>query len=157
MKDRVVQYPHRYQLVPVAGETGVYDFVPVTGTVTEEGTPLNKANLLSDTTADLLGLIGGEATVNNALVKNLQTFGVLTSPETDQGVVSVTLPFEPKFVLACTISNPTMMVVQGIASVEITGNSSSTYQIHASLDGATFSATWQYFENKRSVYYVAFI
>lgn len=65
MKDRVVQYPHRYQLVPVAGETNVYDFVPVTGTVTEVGTPLNKSTLLSSSTETLYGLSDG--TVDQAL------------------------------------------------------------------------------------------
>ncbi len=67
MKDRVVQYPHRYQLVPVAGKTNVYDFVPVPGTITEAGTPLNKATLLKDATATLYGLTGEDATVDRAL------------------------------------------------------------------------------------------
>lgn len=43
VKDRVVQYPHRYQLVEVS--TGIYDLVPVIGTVTEAGTAINKAYL----------------------------------------------------------------------------------------------------------------
>lgn len=67
MKDRVVQFPHRYQLVPVEGETNVYDFVPVPGTITEAGTPLNKATLLSDETAALYGLTGEDATVDDVL------------------------------------------------------------------------------------------
>lgn len=43
VKDRVVQYPHRYQLVEVS--TGTFDLVPVTGTITQEGTAINKAYL----------------------------------------------------------------------------------------------------------------
>lgn len=43
MMDRVVQYPHRYKAVPVAGQENVFDFVPVPGVVMEEGTVLNKA------------------------------------------------------------------------------------------------------------------
>lgn len=43
VKDRVVQYPRRYQLVEV--QPGIFDLIPVTGTVTEEGTPINKAYL----------------------------------------------------------------------------------------------------------------
>lgn len=43
VKDRVVQYPGRYNLVPVSGTT--YDLVPVPGTVTESGTQINKAYL----------------------------------------------------------------------------------------------------------------
>lgn len=67
MKDRVAQYPHRYQLVPVAGQESTYDIVAKPGTVTEPGTPLNKANLLSDETANLYGLTGDDATVDGAL------------------------------------------------------------------------------------------
>lgn len=40
IKDRVIQYPKRYQIVEVS--PGVFDFVPVTGTITEVGTPVNK-------------------------------------------------------------------------------------------------------------------
>lgn len=47
VKDRVIEFPKRYQLVLVAGETDVYDLVPVTGVVTEEGTPVNRELFLS--------------------------------------------------------------------------------------------------------------
>lgn len=42
VKDRVVQHPHRYKLVPVAGTTDTYDLERVPGTVTEEGTAVNR-------------------------------------------------------------------------------------------------------------------
>lgn len=64
MKDRIVEYPHRYQMVP-AGED-FYDLLPAPGHVTQEGTPINKATLLSDSTAAALGL-AGDPTVDNAL------------------------------------------------------------------------------------------
>ena len=85
MKDRVVQFPHRYQLVPVAGETNVYDFVPVTGTVTEVGTPINKANLLKDETAALYDLTGEDATVDKALnqIQNVGTIKTFPKPITN--------------------------------------------------------------------------
>lgn len=70
MKDRITQYPHRYQLVPVSGQSDTYDIIAKPGTVTEVGTPLNKANLLSDTTANLYGLTGDDATVDGALIAN---------------------------------------------------------------------------------------
>lgn len=41
--DRVVQNPHRYQLVPVSGQEGVYDLVAIPGTVTEGGTAINRS------------------------------------------------------------------------------------------------------------------
>ena len=56
MTDRVVQYPARYQLVLVAGTTDTYDLVAVPGTVSAEGTPLNKANLLTDAICAALGI-----------------------------------------------------------------------------------------------------
>lgn len=44
-KDRVVQYPQRFKMVPVAGTTDQFDFVPVPGEVAEIGTPVNSALL----------------------------------------------------------------------------------------------------------------
>lgn len=67
MNDRVTQYPHRYQLVPVSGESDTYDIIAKPGTVTEVGTPLNKATLLKDATATLYGITGDDATVDKAL------------------------------------------------------------------------------------------
>lgn len=67
MKDRVVQHPHRYQLVSVSGQVDTYDIVAKFGTVTEAGTPINKANLLSDETAELYGLSANEANVDIVL------------------------------------------------------------------------------------------
>lgn len=66
MKDRVVQYPGRYKLTPVSGDT--YDLTPQPGVVTEVGTDLNKATLLKDTTAALYGL-GPEAVPDEVLGK----------------------------------------------------------------------------------------
>lgn len=66
MKDRVVQFPSRYQLVPVSGTTDTYDLVAVPGIVTEPGTNLNKANLLADAVATLYGL-SASAVINDVL------------------------------------------------------------------------------------------
>lgn len=48
MKDRIVEYPNRYKLIAVAGQDGVYDLEAVPGTITENGTPINKASLLAE-------------------------------------------------------------------------------------------------------------
>lgn len=64
MEDRLVQYPNRVRLVQVDGQPGVYDIEAVPGTVTANGTPLNKATLLSDTVATL---VNNAATPNEAL------------------------------------------------------------------------------------------
>lgn len=47
IKDRVVQYPRRYQLVPVQGQSEVYDLVPVPGTITAAGTAINRTLLMA--------------------------------------------------------------------------------------------------------------
>lgn len=64
MEDRLVQYPNRVQLIQVDGQPGVYDIEAVPGTVTANGTPLNKATLLSDAVATL---VNNAATPNEAL------------------------------------------------------------------------------------------
>ena len=55
MKDRVPLYPGRVTLTPVSGQANTYDLTRA-DQPTQEGTPLNKASLLKDTTAALLGL-----------------------------------------------------------------------------------------------------
>lgn len=55
MKDRVPLYPGRVKLTPVSGKENTYDMVRA-DEPTQEGTPLNKATLLKDATAALLGL-----------------------------------------------------------------------------------------------------
>lgn len=55
MQDRVSLYPGRVKLEPVAGQAKTYDLTRA-DQPTQEGTPLNKASLLKDTTAALLGL-----------------------------------------------------------------------------------------------------
>lgn len=55
MKDRVPVYPGRVKLTPVSGQENTYDMVRA-DEPTQEGTPLNKATFLKDTTAALYGL-----------------------------------------------------------------------------------------------------
>lgn len=55
MKDRVPRYPGRVKLTPVAGQENTFDLVRA-DQPTQEGTPLNKANLLRDATAAMFGL-----------------------------------------------------------------------------------------------------
>lgn len=70
MKDRVPTYPNRVILNPVAGQENTYDIVRA-DEPQQEGTPLNKATLLDDTTAEKLGLTG-DPTVNQAIAGILQ-------------------------------------------------------------------------------------
>lgn len=55
MDDRISLYPGRVKLTPVSGQDNTYDIVRA-DSPTQEGTPLNKATLLKDTTAALYGL-----------------------------------------------------------------------------------------------------
>lgn len=67
MKDRVVEFPNRYRLVAVMGQDNVYDFEAVPGEINETGTPINKANLLTDATAARFKL-SGNPSVNDAFI-----------------------------------------------------------------------------------------
>lgn len=55
MQDRVSLYPGRVMLTPVPGQENTFDLVRA-DQPTQEGTPLNKATLLKDVTASILGL-----------------------------------------------------------------------------------------------------
>ena len=66
---------------------------------TESGTPLSKANLLSDTTAALLGLTG-DPTVNDALAAAPYVTGTYTGDgNASQASQDVALPFTPSAVI----------------------------------------------------------
>jgi len=55
MNDRNVQYPNRFRMVKVPGTDDIVDLIPAPGTITEEGTLVNKSALLKDATAALFG------------------------------------------------------------------------------------------------------
>lgn len=66
MQDRLALFPGRVKLTPVSGQTNVYDMVRQ-DSPTVEGTPLNKANLLSDETCEAIGIQPDTGTPNEAL------------------------------------------------------------------------------------------
>lgn len=68
MRDRSVEFPERYRLKKVPGTDDVYDLTPAPGEISEEGTPINKATLLTDETAGKYGF-GSDAVVNDVLKK----------------------------------------------------------------------------------------
>ncbi len=65
MQNRRSKYPGRVKLIPVAGQKNTYDLIRADQPI-EKGTAISKENLLSDATAERLGL-GQDATVNDAL------------------------------------------------------------------------------------------
>lgn len=97
MRDRVPQYPGRVQLVPVTGQTNTYD-MSLADSPSVTGTPLNKANLLTDATATALGLDpNDDPSVNDAFAtlaykkkrEIITSSGTWTVPANIVGNVSV--------------------------------------------------------------------
>ncbi len=68
MQDRVSTYPGRVELTPVLGQENTYTMVRA-DEPTQEGTPLNKANLLQDLVTKMYGL--PESAVPNDVFKKL--------------------------------------------------------------------------------------
>ena len=66
MTDRNVQFPNRYQLTKVEGTDDIYDLTPAPGTITAEGTMINKASLLTDETEEILFGNADDRTVDDA-------------------------------------------------------------------------------------------
>ena len=85
MKDRVSQYPGRIKLTPVQDQENTYDMEWADG-ATEEGTPLNKANLLTDATATSIGLTN-TAVPDDAIIR-LSEMIRLTTPSTFQKLIT---------------------------------------------------------------------
>lgn len=104
MKDRIPAHSGRVQLVPVTGQTNIYDMTMADDPV-EVGTPLNKASLLKDATAALFGLTdtavpddvfaliaSGRAQIEVGTYTGTGTYG-----SSDKN--SITFSFTPKMVL----------------------------------------------------------
>lgn len=66
MQDRVPLYPGRVKLTPVSGQSNIYDMERA-DQPTIAGTPLNKTTFLTDAVAELYGLTGSSATINDVL------------------------------------------------------------------------------------------
>lgn len=115
MKDRVPTYPGRVKLTPVVGQTNIYD-LEMADQPTENGTALNKANLLTDATAAAIAAAFGSTpdTPNEAFallagVSNMEyqeyvgngTYGSWTN------CTSITFAHEPKMVFIVSLQSGT--------------------------------------------------
>lgn len=82
VQDRVVQFSNRYKLTDVdtGTELGVYDFEEVTGTVQQEGTPVDK-ELFDSIKNDINNIVDGTTPVANTVRYNSQT---LTDEQKEQ-------------------------------------------------------------------------
>lgn len=97
--DRVVQYPNRVTLTAVSGETDTYDMERAEGTVTEEGTPLNAANLNNEIQSMIADAIQGITIDNNGNVsyRNMQSGKVLVKPSSARATTTVNVTFPQAF------------------------------------------------------------
>lgn len=77
MKDRAPTYPGRVKLTPVEGQENKYTLEWADEPV-QEGTPLNKATLLADTVAAMLGMTQDDPTVSDAFLYIYQNFAKMT-------------------------------------------------------------------------------
>lgn len=69
MRDRYVEHPNRFRVVPVPDEENVVDLIPEPGEVYDEGTLWLKGTFLADSTAKQLGLsLSSDPGVNDALL-----------------------------------------------------------------------------------------
>ena len=125
MKDRVPLYPGRVTLTPVSGQANTYDMVRA-DQPTEEGTPLNKETLLSNTTAEALGL-SGDPTVNDAFgaldyVAQYAWYHEWLESQVNYGDNNtIDLWFQQNYAGSITTSYPTVYYADEI-SVDIEGN-----------------------------------
>lgn len=138
MKDRIPMYPGRVMLIPVSGQENIYDMTRA-DQPEQEGTPLNKASLLTDETAEAIGL-SGDPTVNEALSKLMQNIptailnvhsnaGIVVTATKDSTVLSATTNDEGLAVfhfdklgiwtLEATINNTTVSMPYDITGIAI--------------------------------------
>lgn len=143
MQDRVPLHAGRVKLTPVAGTTDKFD-MEMADEPTVEGTPLNKANLLSDATAAMLGL-GTDATVDDALkVGGGAEITVLTIPNAEvmatngETTASVTANDNGIAVLYCTFGEWTISSAGRSATVTVDVIKQYTVAI-AAIDDITWS------------------
>lgn len=127
MKDRVSLYPGRVKLVPVAGQENTYDMVRA-DSPTQEGTPLNKATFLKDSTAAMFGLDA------NAVPDDVfKTLGSELRVTTEAGVV-VTASKDGVTLRATADSS-------GLAILKIPGF--GTWTVSATINGVFFFTDYE--------------
>ena len=132
--DRLVEFPGRIQLVPVAGQTNVYDVVRAEGTVTEAGTPLNADNLNSNIIEQVNSLLDPaiEEAIGGFRVSEIQAGTVTVPLKNNSSVNSITVRFPtafrttPKVVVCPVISNPNT-VRWSLNGASLTGFTLRTY------------------------------
>lgn len=151
MQDRVSLYPGRVKLEPVAGQANLYDLTRA-DQPTQEGTPLNKANLLSDATAAAIkALLASQtedpATPNAALsilaqaVDAAATKAAAVESKGNCEVQHITYTGNGNTVLQFTFAHkPLMLTVFGDNAYFFTVQGASR---QGGSGSAVFSVTWE--------------
>lgn len=83
MKDRTPQSPGRVLITPEGGGAPFYATLQLADDPVDEGTPLNKANLLPDTTAALMGLGTAATPADMFLALANKTNGMIIASTTE--------------------------------------------------------------------------
>ena len=160
MQDRVSLYPGRVKLEPVAGQANTYDLTRA-DQPTQEGTPLNKANLLSDATAAAIKALLASQTENpvtpnealNILTQAVEDVATVaagkcsmeTSTYTGNGKygsanpVTLTFPKKPTLLFVFSISGRGFMLM-------VTDKTPATINTIVFYNGGTWSTvnlSWQ--------------
>lgn len=171
MTDRNVQYPQRYQLQKVEGTDDIYDLIPAPGTITEEGTIINKFALLKDKTAalfsglpenpvpdDVLTILANAALLKNGELESvsgiiipqvkMETVSYVgTGTYTSSNPTSVTFSFSPDIVIAMyykTTEGAIYRLFNGETSVMFKDTLSETFQPYRGFSAGNILAEYTY-------------
>ena len=160
MQNRVSLYPGRVKLEPVAGQANTYDLTRA-DQPTQEGTPLNKANLLSDNVAAAIkALLASQTddpeTPNDALAILAQAVDAAATKADvvdskgnceiyygsyvgnySNTTTTMTFPHKPIAVMVCGRSGKSMFAWRGQSITPLLGGNSSV-----TVSWADRSATW---------------
>lgn len=155
MKDRIPTYPGRVKIVPVEGQTNVYDMTRADNP-TQDGTPICKRTLLTDATAALYG--GDETMLPDDVLQIIHqsldgrvriaagTY-IGTGTYGEAYPCTLTFPFFPKFVYL--FKTPAIYAVTGALSGAsrtdqvIIPSQISSFQVVENIDGSLTNVTNQ--------------
>lgn len=148
MQDRVPLYPGRVTLTPVSGQANTFDLVRA-DQPTQEGTPLNKASLLKDTTAALFGL-GTDAVPDDVLSQifafenNLGNMWVWAKAEPDYLAPGSSIDYGAEWRPICSLSNTSLYIYYSDSYTIVNGKAVLTNP--SSIAGKDFTGNVNWFK-----------
>lgn len=149
MQDRIPVNPGRVLITPEDGSAAFYATMARADNPTQNGTLLNKANLLKDATAAMYGL-GGDAVPDDVLERIPDLIAgraqVATGSYTGTGTFgisnpnSLTFDFVPLFIILIgrMYYNPDVLILaRGVTEIGVLGGRSSSYTNYVTWDDKT--------------------